>query len=330
MLLFTFFLCTIFALIIKLQSDSSNSLIKTSSSLRQRALEEYPRLLHDDLVYDHRRNTVPIVNEEYKLIFFLSAKVASSQWVRFLMRANADEMWCSNETTLHNPQFNGLKYLSDYTLEEAQKMMVSKEWTRAVFVRHPKPRLLSAFIDKAIDHNETFIEKYCPHYANRLHSTDEDDHDPDVEYCIEHHLEFDFFLYNITRVMHDNVHFRSLYSTIDEKWWPSINFIGHMHTLSEDTEKLLQSLFSRKNGKTLWENFGKSGWGDTRDCENIGTDAFLAKRENHHETDAKDKLKDYYTPELELYVENHFADDLNNPYFHIRPMSIFPKSNLEE
>ncbi len=48
--------------------------------------ERPPTLSELDLIYNPSRNTVPVVNEEYKLIFFLVAKAASSEWIRFLMR----------------------------------------------------------------------------------------------------------------------------------------------------------------------------------------------------------------------------------------------------
>ena len=50
--------------------------------------------------------------------------------------------------SIHDPAKNGLTYLTDYSLEEAQLMLNSEEWTRAVFVREPKERILSAYLDK--------------------------------------------------------------------------------------------------------------------------------------------------------------------------------------
>ena len=45
----------------------------------------------------------------------------------------------------HNAILSGLKVLTDYSLEEANGMLTSEEWTRAMFVRDPKERALSAF-----------------------------------------------------------------------------------------------------------------------------------------------------------------------------------------
>ena len=43
-----------------------------------------------------------------------------------------------------SPQ-NGLKVLTDYSLQEANEMLTSEKWTRAMFVRDPKERVLSAY-----------------------------------------------------------------------------------------------------------------------------------------------------------------------------------------
>ena len=118
-------------------------------------IENAPTLTSDDLIYKFSRNTVPVVNEEYNLIFFLVAKAASSEWIRFLMRLQGQDNWCA-EGCIHERETNGLKYLSDYSLDEAQEMMTSTKWTRAIFVRNPKPRILSAFLDKAVGHSGHF------------------------------------------------------------------------------------------------------------------------------------------------------------------------------
>ena len=46
---------------------------------------------------------------------------------------------------IQNPNENKLKTLDEYPLFKAQEMMNSQEWTKAIFVREPKERILSAF-----------------------------------------------------------------------------------------------------------------------------------------------------------------------------------------
>ena len=47
----------------------------------------------------------------------------------------------------HQSPKNGLKVLSNYTLEVANNMLTNDKWTRAMFVRDPKERALSAYCE---------------------------------------------------------------------------------------------------------------------------------------------------------------------------------------
>jgi hypothetical protein len=281
-----------------------------------------PTLDANDIVYKTSRNTVPVVNEEYNLVFFLTAKAASSEWIRFLMRLQGSEHWC--EDGIHPKGMNDLTFLSDYSIEEAQEMMTSPKWNRAIFVRNPKPRILSAFLDKAVQHEKHFLRSNCPLWASETAARG-----GTLEECVEKHDSFEFFLYNITTTLNLNVHWRSIYSRVDSKWWPYINYIAHMQDLSEDAEHFLKSIHSNVDGVSAWDRIGKTGWSDNeRDCDNIGNSAFLAKKDTLHQTSARDKMLQYYTPELERFVETHYADDFNNPFFHFSELKLFPEDDV--
>ena len=302
--------------------DTSNAHLNTSSAISNNKPnnDHPPKLTRHDLIYNNKRNTVPIVNEEYKTIFFQVAKVASSEWTRFFIRLNNDPGWCSNDR-IHDPQVNGLKYLSDYPIKEARQMMLSPEWTKAIFVRHPKPRILSAFLDKAIEKSEHFVAETCKVYWAQKQGTV-----LSYEDCLNYHENFDFFLHEITTTLKDNVHWRSIYSRVDEKWWPYMTHIGYMESLSDDAKTFLQSIHSDQTGKSAWEAIGTSGWSDNeRDCANTerSNGEFLAKRDIKHTTRARDKMLKYYTPELEEFVENHYKDDLENDFFSFKPIQLF-------
>ncbi len=275
--------------------------------------ENAPSIEMTDIIYKSGRHTIPIVNTEYKTVFFLVAKAASSEWLRFFYRLNKSQIWCESHT--HDRMHEGLDMLSDFSIEEATEMMTSPEWTRAIFVRNPKPRILSAFLDKAVQHDESFVRDKCPNYE-RLGG--------DLQECIERHTDFSFFLQNIVPTMHDNVHWRSVYSRVDEKWWPWINYVANMEHLDQDAEHFLKSIKSSVDGVTAWDRIGKTGWGENeRDCDHLGGSAFLQKKDERHHTDARTKLRNYYTPELEKFVEIHFADDYNNPYFQFSDLKLF-------
>ena len=146
----------------------------------------------------------------------------------------------------------------------------------------------------------------------------------DYDGCVDGRADFSFFLYNITTTMNENVHWRSSYSRVDEKWWKWINYIANMEHLNEDAEHFLKSIHSNIDSVSAWDRVGKTGWGDNeRDCDHLGTSAFLAKKDHRHKTNARDKMLQYYTPELEKFVETHYAQDLNNPYFHFSKLQLF-------
>ena len=276
-----------------------------------------PKLKSTDLIYNGRRNTVPLVIQEYNLIFFLQAKVASTEMVRFFMRLENKTEWCN--ATIHANVKGTMTLLSDYSLDEAQSMMIDPKWKKAMFVRNPKPRILSAFLNRFVVLRDRFITKTCPQYA-RLGGKN-------VTECIEavKREDFSFFLKEITTVNHENVHWRSIYSTVEEKWWPWIDEIYEMGDNSEVFKTFLQSIKSNIDGVSAWDRTGKTGWGEYEvDCN--GDHAFMEKKDSRHATDANSKMRQYYTPDLEKFVEQRYADDLNNPYFQLTPIKLYVDS----
>ena len=106
----------------------------------------------------------PIVVKEYKLLFFSVPKVACTTFKFLFRRIQGVIDWDNQDSILglpHNPEYNNLTYLSDYSLQEASEMMTSPDWTRAIFVRDPKERFLSAFLDKAISNYGLFTTRKC-------------------------------------------------------------------------------------------------------------------------------------------------------------------------
>jgi hypothetical protein len=298
----------------------------------------HPWLRRTDLIYNHDRNTPPIVIEEYNLVFFLTAKAASTEFVRFFSRLENRPNWCADN--IHKPQRHKLKFLSSYTLKEAQEIMTNPKWKKAIFVRHPKARILSAFLDKCIQWSKRFVSEYCTNYGSILGSLH------DFNRCKIHHEEFKFFLQDITTTLDKDVHWRSIFSRIDEKWWPYIDTIGNMDTLRDDAQALLSSVYSNIDNVSAWDRIGTSGWSgvkrkgkdqnghiaDGQSCDlNLSSPLpFLGKGDAKHTTNANDKMRKYYTPELEEFVERKYYDDLNNPFFKFKDIKLFPTLSNEK
>lgn len=114
-----------------------------------------------------------------------------------------------------------------------------------------------------------------------------------------------------------------------------MDFIGTMEydTLSSETENFLKSLLSNIDGVSAWDRAGKTGWGIEGEwsCDKIGTRQFLGQRsKSHHAQHASSQLEKYYTPALERFVEMHWSDDFNNPYFEFEEIKLFPDGEEDE
>ena len=111
-------------------------------------------------------DTAPIVDEKHKLIFFSVPKVACTTFKFLFRRIRGVEDWDIQDSEEgrnlpHNPAYNNLKYLWDYPIETANEMMTDPEWTRAIFVRDPKTRFLSAFLDKSVGNYGSYVTRAC-------------------------------------------------------------------------------------------------------------------------------------------------------------------------
>lgn len=97
----------------------------------------------NDSIYKSKElwDASPIVVQSHKLVFFSIPKAGCTTFKQLLRRMMGFRDWKSqNGRTFmpHNPQYNGLRYLYDFSLEEANEIMTSPNYTRAIFVRDPK------------------------------------------------------------------------------------------------------------------------------------------------------------------------------------------------
>lgn len=88
--------------------------------------------------------------EEFKLLFFTVPKNSCTEWKRLFWRMMKHPQWKSYGMEAHDPSKNGLQFLDHYPLKKQKDMMMSPEWSKAIFVREPLERLLSAFIEKGL------------------------------------------------------------------------------------------------------------------------------------------------------------------------------------
>jgi hypothetical protein len=137
-------------------------------------------LKHNDPVYQPGPwDGAPIVVEKYKLLFFTIPKVGCTVWKQLFRRVAGYADWQihqdgknnAKKQLPHSPSQNGLTYLYHYPPDKADFMLTDPSWTRAIFVRDPKERLLSAYLDKAVSDKSKYIRHHCcpkqPKQANK-------------------------------------------------------------------------------------------------------------------------------------------------------------------
>lgn len=246
----------------------------------------------------------PIVLPAYRLVIFTSAKVGCTVLKMLARRMSG---YVTPKTTsrfmlnlVHNPEQNGLTYLYHLNIHAANEVMTSPNWTRAIFVRDPKARFLSAYLDKA---------RSIPGFLNHVCC-------PTKKDCEKPALPtLTTFFRLASKCMND--HWVPQTQKMEAKYWKYINFIGHIENAQHDAEILL-----RKVGMGAWEEFGKTGWGAERNAP-IFSDNNKNATGTHHATKAYMKLLEFYTPEVESLVEQFYAGDYNNPVLHLEKSKIF-------
>lgn len=276
--------------------------IITRESTSSKIVEHSDSLFVDYGDYIYKKGSwdgAPVVIEEFKLVFFTSAKVGCTVWKQLFRRMMGIQEWKAEQTVdllPWNAELNGLKYLYDYDRETASEMMTSPEWTRAIFVRDPKERFLSAYLDKAFHKN--FVDKNCCPFT--------------LTCATESRKSATHFLELIQ--LCENPHWMPQSSRMEEKFWPFINFVGNMGNLSEDAQRLLTRIGA-------WDAFGDSGWGPN------GTDSIFQSLEGGtgraHATGARQKLKRYIPIDLEAELDSFYRKDYASPYLGFEKFQLY-------
>lgn len=101
---------------------------------------------------------------------------------------------------------------------------------------------------------------------------------------------------------------------MEDKYWPYINFVGHMENMTDDAEALLRRVGA-------WEKFGATGWGPSK-TEPI----FHGRSGRKHATNATQKLRHYLTPSDELILDRWYAPDYNHSVMGLEPIRIFDEN----
>ena len=241
-------------------------------------------LNRNDHVYKWFPGHPPIVVESQKLIFFAYPKVATTTWKKLFRRMEGYDDWKTA-----NPHIKGgLVHLTNLNMSYAEKILNSPDYTRAVIVRDPKERFVSAWFDKAkapqyLRKNCCKNETECPNIQS-------------AQRTITGFIE-------LAKVCQDR-HWNPYTMLTDKKWLSKINFVGHFETLESDARRLLERIGA-------WDDYGATGWGLH------GDEPIFSSRTDGHSTsknirDSWDRLSKVLTPETEMVLEDMYADDYNS------------------
>jgi len=240
----------------------------------------------------------PIVLEKHRLVFFAVPKAACTVFKQLFRRMSGHTNWHKQNNDLpHKHTVNGLKLLRDYPLDVANEMLTNRTWTRAIFLRDPRERLLSAYLDKGKKAN--LINKWCC---------------PETNDCGLSAKSFEGFL---TEVMPNclNDHWSLQARRCEPKFYYSWNYIGYVKTAAEDTRQMLIEMARRNGnggGSALWDEYCASGWGGKNGSEHI----FQRISSIRHGTSSSDKMKQYFnSPEIKRLATQILRLDLEHPLF---------------
>ena len=260
----------------------------------------------------------PIVLEQYKLLFFTVPKVGCTAFKQLFRRMMGHANWRDHQYyhqpfLPHNPDTNGLKYLSDYPFDKANDMLISEEWTRAIFVRDPKERVLSGYLDKAGHSQGSYLRMQCcgrlpprspPWSAIHCDTGTKQYTPPQPGETNAPILPLDVFLQHIVPSCPDP-HWEAQSTRMAPKYWSRINFVGRFEPVYEDTKRLLEKVGA-------WEQYGASGW-TTADGQDGAM--FDPSQKAKHGTKAQDKSskEEYFTPEVLQMIVQHYGEDYEHP-----------------
>ena len=236
----------------------------------------------------------PVILESHKLIFFTVPKVGCTIWYQLFRRIMGYKDWKKEEEggLPWNPRINGLKRLYHYNRHKASQMMTSPEWIRAIFVREPKVRFVSAYFDKAVNSPKFFRQQCCPNKEC----------DRPANPSPSEFLDF------ITHC--GNSHWNPQHQRMEDKYWKYITFVGHMESAHEDAKRLLTMI-------QAWDEYGSTGWGKN------GTDElFQDATDVKHHTNSSGRIKGLLSNKLIERLDRFYAGDYLHPVMNITKLEL--------
>lgn len=281
----------------------------------------------DDIFERKGWNNDPIVVERYKLLFFTIPKNACTTFFQLFRRIKGVDEWLTVDQRTHDPSKNRLAYFGKLSKQRQKEILLDPTWTKAIFVRDPLERTLSAYMEKGLT-----ASGYKPwvggaHLKRNCCNMQRSPKFPDVDIKACHEAPLRPFNNHLTA---ENFPFEMFFREFvigcpDDHWKPQhkrlapsnykfINFVGKFETIMEDTHRLLKQIGA-------FEEFGSHGWGIdkyqqtnefTGQTLNITKSLAIFERNhaNHKSGASNQWSKDlYYTDSLRRLVYEWYRKD---------------------
>lgn len=239
----------------------------------------------DDVTETERRAFAHhvLVDTAHRFVFFSIPKVACTEWLRVFMRLQGVDDWRAD------PHYRTDRpLLSQFSTQECTEILASAEWYKAVFVRDPVDRLLSAYLDKFVHRRSYIVQQFVTG---------------------ENELSLDQFVDLVVDPNTDPDRPEGVHRGTNPHWRPQsmvgglgrfvdqLDFVGRFDRLHDDATSLLTRL-------GLWESIGRRGWGAD------GDRALFETNEAEHRTDAALRVSSLLTPDQVARIQHAYRDDV--------------------
>ncbi|MGK3745646.1 MAG: hypothetical protein ACI90V_012507 [Bacillariaceae sp.] len=267
----------------------------------------------------------PIVIESHKILFFTVPKNACSTFKQLFRRMMGYKNWLTGSP--HNPETNGLKYLGHYPPDKQKEFMTSSDWTRAIFIRDPLERTLSAYMDKGLKTGPlawqpsitgAHIKRHCCGIWEKGNPICKlSPFTPHETNLTKDNFPFESFVVSFMRQCQDS-HWNQQIHRMKQKNWKWINFVGHFENMQNDTRRLLKKIGA-------YEEFGATGWGKSSSDTNR-TLSIFEKNLANHKTGSRNYMKNHYSTKSERLVLQYYRRDYSFDLFNFtRPVNYTQK-----
>lgn len=224
-----------------------------------------------------------LVSRQYRLVLFTIPKVGSSDLIRLMVRIEGAQDWRGDPH--YRPDRPFLRKLG---LESARDILNDPSWTKAVVLRDPAERLLSAYLNKFV---------YTKSYAADLFRPN------------GRHMKFAEFLSWVLSPNADPDRPHGLHAGTDPHWRPQ-RLVGPIERFSSALQEIgdftsVRAWIERVLRRVgAWDDHGASGWGST------GTCAIFETNTDRNRTGAAERMTEFYDRETLAAVYEAYAPDI--------------------